>query len=109
MIEGRQSANHPNHDRHRVGITPKAAKKAAQLLIQHRVISDIQIELPFFCRVWQLTVEQQITHFQELTMIRQISNCVTAMQQNSLFAIDKGNPRVTTAGGNKTRVVGEVP
>ena len=93
-VKRRQGTHHPNHNRHRVGIPPKAAKNIAKLIVQHGAAVDGVGELLFLLGIGQFTVQQQIRHFHEVAMFGQLFNGVAAVVKQAFFPINKGDVRV---------------
>lgn len=107
MIERRQRANGAHHDRHRVSIPTETLEKAVELLVQHRVVGDVFVELGEFRGLGQFAVQQQVADFQEAGLLGQFVDRVAAVQQHALVAVDEGDLAFAGCGGGEPRVVGE--
>ena len=66
MIEGRQSTDHTNHDGHRMCVAPKTFEKVGELVVDHRVHSDLMLKGLLGLRRWELTMEQEITDLKKI-------------------------------------------
>ena len=91
VIEGRQRADHANHDRHRVRVAPKALIELGHLLMHHSVRLDDRNEIAFLFSVRQLAVFQQISHIKEVAVFGQLLDRIAAIEQHALLAIDEGD------------------
>ncbi len=107
VIERRQGADHAAHHRHRVGVAPEPAEEVGDLLVQHRVIGDVFLELALLLARRQFAVEQQVADLHEVGMFGQVLNRNTAIQQDARVTVDVGDLGLATAGRCETRVVGK--
>ena len=68
MVEGRQRANEPGHDRHRMGVPPETPQKKLHLLVHHRVVGDSLDEICLTGDVGQGAVQQQMASLQKVAV-----------------------------------------
>ena len=109
VIEGRQRADDPAHDRHRVRVTAEAAIEGRQLLMHHSVAADRVGEVVELLLLRKLAVQQQVRDFHEARIFGQLVDRVTAMQQDALLAVDIGDGALAACGRCEAGVVGEHP
>ena len=77
-----------------MGITAEAAEEIDHLFVQHRVVCHQALKAFEFGCIWQVTVEQQIAHFQIMAFRGQLINGIPAMQQDARFPINEGDGRI---------------
>ena len=77
--------------------------------MHHGVVRYRRNELSLLRWIWQLTMQQQITGFQEIAIHRKLFDRVAAIKQLALIAIDVGDGGITSSGRHEAGVVGEHP
>ena len=106
-VEGRQRANHPAHDRHRVSVAAEPAEKGGQLFVHHRVVGDVVDELRLFLGGRQLAVQQQIGDFEKIALFGQFLDRIAAVHQNAFVAVDIGDARPAGGSRHEPRIISE--
>ena len=109
VIEGRQSADHTAHYRHRVRVAAEAVKEAAQLFVQHGVIGHTLAKFLILRGIGQIAIQQQIGNFEEARFFGQLINGIAAIQQNAGIAINIGDGAFAGSGRAIAGVEGENP
>jgi len=71
-----------------------------------QLIEQVRV-LRFLITVGKLTVDQQVSHFDEFTVFGQIIHIVSAVTQNPLLAVNKGDVACTASGIDEAGVVGD--
>ena len=79
VIKRRQRTNYATEYCHGVGVGTKPFEKAAQLLIDHRVMLDGVNKFDAFLSIWQFTI-QQTAQFQIVRLLGQLLNWITTVQ-----------------------------
>jgi len=98
VVEGRESTNNTTHDRHGVSITTEAAEKLAQLLVHHSMVSHSMNELCLLLCIWQFTIQQKKADIHVVSVVSQLLNGVSAVEQDAVAAIDICDLRFTRGG-----------
>ena len=88
-------------------VTAEAAEEVHHLLVQHGVVRHAGFEIFQFRGRRQFPVEQQVAHFQEVRIFRQLVDRVAAVQQFALFTVDEGDRGIAACRGGIARIVGE--
>ena len=92
-----------------MGVVVEALHEGVELLVHHRVIRDVAIEVVELGLGREVTVEQQVGHFEKRGLLGQLFDRVPAVAQNALAAIDERDVTLATGGHAVAGVVGEVP
>ena len=98
MVEGRHTADHAHHHRHRMGVPPEPLDELRHLLMQHGVVGNVVLELPLLVGIGQIAVQQKIAHFHEVGVLREVLDRIAAIQQDPFVTVDVCNTRFTAAG-----------
>jgi hypothetical protein len=109
VVEGRQRADHADHDRHRVRVAAEALVELHQLLMHHGVVLDRAFEFGLLRGARQFAVLQQPGDFKEVALFRQLLDRIAAIQQFALVAVDESDLRLAAGGRQEAGVVGEQP
>ena len=107
VIEGRQRADHADHDRHRMRVAAEPGVEPRHLLMHHRVLGDAVVEVRVLLRRRQLAVEQQIAGLDEIAVLGELIDRIAAIEQDALVAVDEGDLRLAARRRGEARVVGE--
>ena len=107
VIERGQRADHAGHHRHGMRIAAETVVEIAQLLVQHGVAHDTQVEFLGLRRGWQFAVQQQVADFQEVGFFRQLLDRIAAIQQDAFVTVDVGDLAVAGCGGAVAWIEGE--
>jgi len=107
VIERRHGAHDAGHDRHRVRIAAEPAEEVHHLLVQHRVVGHEAFEFFELRGGGQITIQQQIAHFEIVRFTRKLVDGIAAVQQHAFVAVDIGDRAVARRRRGKARVVGE--
>jgi hypothetical protein len=91
MIEGRQGTDDAAAHRHRMGVAPEATIELAELLVDHRVVSDVLDEFFLLRLVRQLALHQQVAAFHEVALLGELGDVVAAIEQDAFVAVDVGD------------------
>ena len=94
VIERRQCPDHAAHHRHRVGVAAEPAIEVAELLVDHRVIGHVAVELLLLVLVRQVAVQQQVGDIQEVGVLGEVLDRIPAVQQDAFVAVDMGQRRL---------------
>ena len=70
VIERRQRTDNPDHNRHRVGVTPKAIVEPEHLLVQQAMAPDRAPEVFVLGFTRQLTKHQQVSDLDKVAFFR---------------------------------------
>jgi hypothetical protein len=89
MMEGRQGADHANHDRHRSGISPEALVKLDHLLVYRGILSDRSVKRLFLPGIWQLAILQQTGDLEKVAMPGKLLDRIAAVEEITSVAIMK--------------------
>ena len=82
-------------------------KNRAHLLVQHGVIGDRGLELLALGDIGQIAVEQEVAGLQEVAVLGELLDGISAIEQNALVAVDIGNGRLTAGGRREAGIIGE--
>ena len=107
VIERRQRADRADHDRHRMGVAPEALEEPAHLLVNHGVMDHAVDEIGLLRGGRQLAVEQEIAGFEEVAVLGEIGDRITAVEQHAGVAVDEGDLGFAAARRGKAGVVGK--
>ena len=88
-------------------VAAEALEEPAHLLVHHRVMDHAIDEVGLLLRGRQFAVEQQITGFEKVAVLRQVIDRIAAIEQNALVAVDIGDLGFAAAGRREAWVVGE--
>ena len=107
MIEGRERADHADHDGHRMRVAAEARLEPGHLLMHHRMVCDqfLKFFILFFC--WKLSVEQEMARFDKAPLLGELLDRIAAIKQHALVAVDEGDLRLAARGRGEARIVGE--
>src|SRR6516162_3833824 len=72
-------------------------------------MGDVVDELLSLLRGRQLAVEQEISDFHKVALVRQLLDRVTAIKQYPLIAVDIGDVRAAGRGRHKAGIVSKMP
>ena len=108
VIEGRERADHTNHDGHGMGVPAEAGVEPGHLLMHHGVAGDQIAEGVVLLLRRQLAVQEQIAGLHEGAMLGKLIDGIAAIEQHALSAIDEGDFRFTARRRGKARIVSEV-
>jgi hypothetical protein len=109
VVERRQRTDHADHDSHRMGVAAETVEETGDLIMNHGVVLDILFEGLLLGLVRQFAIFQQVGHFEEVALLCQLLDRVTAIQQLALVAVNVGDLRLAAGGREKTRVIGKQP
>ena len=107
VIKRRHRANHTDHNGHRVRIAAEATEKVGHLFVQHRVVCHEAFEPFKFSRGGELSVQQQVTHFEVVGFFCQLINGIATVQQFTFVAVNKSYRAVTCRSRREARIIGE--
>jgi hypothetical protein len=107
MIESRQRADTAAHDGHRMRIAAEAGEEAATSARAPWCGASRGSRNPSSALGRQFAVQQQVADFEEVAMLGQLLDRITAMEQDALVAVDIGDFRFTGRGRGETRIVRE--
>ena len=108
VIEGGKRADHADHHRHRVGVATQPLDELVHLLVHHRVVGDVVLELPLLLGGRQVAVEQEVAALHEVGVLGQLLDRIAAVEQHALVAVDVGDRQLAAAGRGVAGVEGEV-
>ena len=108
VVEGGQGAHDAAHDGHRVSIAAETFEKGTHLVVDHGVTAHGAVKGFFFLLVRQFSVKQQVAGFQEVRLLCELLNRITAVQQHPLATIDVSDFGLAGCGGDEAWVIGEV-
>lgn len=91
VIESGQRADHAAHDGHGVGVAAEAAEEEGDLLVHHGVAGDQTFKFRILGLGGGLAVQQDVADFEVAGLGGQLGDGVTAVQQDTLVAIDVGD------------------
>ena len=83
---------------HRVGVTREAAERDAQAFVDLRVIEDASLEGGQLGGRREFAVDEQIGGLDEVGLLSELFDAVTAVTKDALLAVDKGDLRFAGAG-----------
>ena len=72
-------------------VPAEAIVELSDLLVQHGVPHDAEVEFLALRLVRQLAVQQQVADLQEVGFLGQLLNGIAAIQQDALVAVDVGD------------------
>ena len=107
VIEGRERADHADHDRHRMRVAAEAGVEPGHLLMHHGVARDAVVEVVVLLLRRQLAVEQQVAGLDEVAVLGELVDRIAAIEQDALVAVDEGDLRLAARRRGEARVVGE--
>ncbi len=107
VIKSGHRGHHGRDHGHRVGIVMETLEKAQQLLVDHGVPHDGILKCVQFGLGRQGAVDQEICHFEEAGLFRELFDRITAIQENAGVAVDVGDFALATGGGHEAGVEGE--
>src|SRR6201988_2059391 len=90
-----------------MGIAPETLKESAHLLVNHGVMGHAIDEVGFLRRRRQLAVEKEIAGLEKVAVLGEIGNRVTAIEQDTLVAVDIGDLGFAAASRGEAGIVGE--
>ena len=90
-----------------MSIVMKAVEETKKALIDQRMVNNFVLELPKLRSRWQIPVEDEVGHFQEVASFGQLLHRVSTVQKNPLVTIDIGDGARARGRGSKARVVSE--
>lgn len=79
-------------------------EEALHVLVHQRVVSDVAFELIELLLVGQLAVEEQVGHFDEAGLFRELIDGIAAVAQDAQLAVEEGDG----AGGGAGVLIAEV-
>ena len=94
----RQRADDRTEDRHRMGVGRKAGENRLHPLVQQRVRADVSAKLLELLGGGQFAVDQQVGHFGEVAALGDHLDRITAIAEDALFAVEKGDRAAGRAG-----------
>ena len=109
VIERRHRGDDRRHHRHRMRVVVEAIKEAQQRLVDHRVMTDVGVELLQLGLGGQLAAQQQVAHLHESALLGELFDRIAPVQQHAGVAVDIGDPAFAGRGHAEARVVGENP
>ncbi|MCY1527161.1 hypothetical protein D9M68_622190 [compost metagenome] len=104
VVERRQRADQAGQDGHRVRVAAEAAQEEMQLLVHHRVMGDLRVEIGLLVLVGQFAVQDQVADVHEVAVHGQLLDGEAAVQQFALVAVDVRDARFAGGGGHEARV-----
>ena len=108
VIKRRHRTGDADHHRHRMRVAAETAKHVFHLVVQHGVVADRLHECHFLLSRRQFAVQQQITHFHVVGLVRQFLDGIAAVIQQPFVAVDVGDRRIAAGGRGEAGIVGEV-
>ena len=84
----------------------EAVEELLEVLVQHRVMRDVVVELLQLGGARQLLVQQQPHHLDEVGLLRQLLNRISGITQNALLTVQERDVGLTGAGITQARVEG---
>ncbi len=88
MIESRHCTNATDHHSHGMGVTTETGKEFRHLFVNHRVARNTIVEVRFLGCGRQLAVEKQVAGFEKITMLGELIDRITAIEQGTFITID---------------------
>ena len=79
IVERRERANNAGENRHWMSILWKCLVDVTQILVKHRVHRDVTPELFQLFYRWQITINQEVAHFQKVGMLCQLLYGITSI------------------------------
>jgi hypothetical protein len=108
VVERAERAHRADEHAHRVRVVVEPVDEAlAHVLVDERVVDDVVVPLGQLRRVGQLTVEQQVRHFEVGALLGQLLDGVTAVAQDASVAIEVRDGALARGGLHVGRVVDE--
>jgi len=107
VVERGECTHDTHHDGHGMGVAPEAIEETSHLVMDHGVVIHGAPETLVFLGGRQFAVKQQVADLKVVRVLRQLLNGITAMQENTVGAINEGNTGFARGGGNKTGIEGE--
>ncbi len=107
VIEGRQRADHADHDGHGMCVAAEAGVEPGHLLMHHRVFNDAAVERLVLLAGRKLTIQQEVAGLDETAVLGELVDRIAAIEENALVAVDEGDLRLAARRRGEARVVGE--
>src|ERR1700745_2818328 len=92
-----------------MGIAAEPAEEGSKLLVHHRVMGNVVDELLLLLGGRQLAVEQEVGDLQEVALVGEFLDRVTAVEKHSFVAVDIGDTGATCGSRHESGIVSEVP
>ena len=74
-----------------MGIARKELEEVLHVLVYQAVVADLVLEVVQLLGIGQFTIEQQVGDLQEGGLLGQLVDGITAVVQDTLFAIEEGD------------------
>src|SRR3990172_6896816 len=88
-------------------VAPEPAEERQHLLVHQIDLIERCLVLGKLLGTRQFTEHQQVGHFREMAVLRQLLDGITAVEQDALVAVDESNRALGRSGGSKTGIEGE--
>ena len=85
-------------------VAAEAAQEEVQLLVHHRVMGHLRVEIGLLSRVRQFAVQDQVADVHEVAVHGQLFDGEAAVQQLALVAVDVRDARFAGGGGHEAGV-----
>jgi hypothetical protein len=106
-VEGRQAADRRHEDPHRVRVVVEAVDELLDVLVDERVVGDVEHPRVVLLLGRQLAVDQQVGDLEEARVLGQLLDGVPAVAQDPGVTVDEGDLRADVGRVLERRVVGE--
>ncbi len=107
VIEGRKRADDAARHRHRVRVAAEAGIEPLDLLMQHRVVGDVVVELVQLRLVRQVSEQEKVGDFEKIAVFGELVDRIAAVQQDTGVAVDIGDLGGARSGGGEAGIVSE--
>ncbi|MNK98430.1 hypothetical protein D3C87_1187920 [compost metagenome] len=104
VVERGQRADQARQHGHRVRVAAEAAQEEMQLLVDHRVMGHLRVEIGLLVLVGQFAVQDQVADVHEVAIDGQLLDREAAVQQFALVAIDVRDARFAGSRRHEARV-----
>ncbi|MCY1381088.1 hypothetical protein D9M69_689620 [compost metagenome] len=85
-------------------VAAEAAQEEMQLLVHHRVMGDLRVEIGLLVLVGQFAVQDQVADVHEVAVHGQLLDGEAAVQQLALVAVDVRDARFAGSRGHEAGV-----
>ena len=88
-------------------VAAETVEETVHLVVHHRVPCDPVVEICLLGGGRQLAIEQQVAGLEEVAVLGELVDRITAIEQHALVAVDVGDLRFRAGGRGEARIEGE--